>query len=150
LLKISEEIFNSEKINPIKLAWVTTYHNYLDLSTNAVLELTLKKMICYIRNENSWVNACEIEEIIEVLIMIDCLKLFDVKIPKSIVEFFDQEIIANLIRNHVEFSREDPLKSRIYELFEKEKSVKLELLKLTNVFYVDALVDYENKVDFIF
>lgn len=147
LLKISEKIFDSsEKINPIKLAWVVAFHSYLDLNTNAVLEQTLKSLISFMRKENCWVNECDIQEIIEVLIMIDSLKLFDVNVPKSIVEFFDKEIIANLIRNHVGFAGVDPRKGSVYELLEKQQGVKLQMLKLTNVFYVDALVEYENKV----
>jgi len=149
LLKISEKIFeNSEKINPIKLAWVLAYHNHLDLSTNVVLEEALKNLINYMRKENIWVNKLDIDEILEVLIMVDSLKSFDVKIPKSIVEFFDKEIIANLILNHIEFSAEDPYKSFVLGLLENEQSAKVEYIKLTNVFYVDALVEYENKVIF--
>ena len=150
LLKISEKVFDSEKISPIKLAWVLAYHNYLDLNTNVALEQSLKNMICFMRKETSWVNEYDIEEIIEVLIMIDSLRLFDVKIPKSIVEFFDNEIISNLIMNHVEFTGEDPRKSRVYEFLTKEQTVNLELVKLTNVFYVDAVVEFENKVIFYF
>jgi hypothetical protein len=152
LLKISEKIFdsNNEKINPIKLAWVITYHSYLDLNTNAVLEQTLKSLISFMRKENCWVNEYDIQEIIEVLIMVDSLKLFDVNVPKSIVEFFDKEIIANLIRSHVGFSGVDPRKGRVYELLEKQQGVRLEMFKLTNVFYVDALVEYENKVNIKF
>lgn len=149
LLKISEQIFNSKKINPIKLAWVLAYHSYLDLNNNVVLEESLKNLIKFMQTEQNWVNEYEIEEILEVLIMVDSLKLFDVKIPKTIVGFFDKEIIANLISNLIQFTDKDPKKNFVFELLEKEQNVKVEYLKFTNVFYVDALVEYGKKVIFI-
>lgn len=146
LLKITEKVFEDQKINPIKLAWVLAYHNYLDLHVNVVLEQALKNLISYLRKESNWVTEYNVEEIVEVLIMLDALSLFDVKVPKSILEFFDKEIIANLISNQIEFGGVDPHKARVHELLLKEQNVKVEMLKLTNVSYVDALVEFEHKV----
>ncbi len=141
LMKFNAEIFNLNEINPFKLAWTVIYHSYLDLTTNIVLEETLKNMINSMRKNSNWVNQNNVEEILEIIIMIDHLKLYDVKIPNSIIKFFDKEIIANLLQFRMSYTDKDPNISKVIDFISREDNIDFEENKLTNIIYVDVVVE---------
>lgn len=151
LLKINENFFEKEKeINPINLAWTLAYYSYLDHSSSIILEESFKNMIDSLRKNSDWINSNTIEEILDIIIMIDNMKLFDVKIPKFILEFFDKEIIANLLEHHINYNFDNPGKRKVLDLLSSLQNLKIVVNKLTNVFYVDALVESSDKVISLF
>jgi len=150
LLKITEKFFEMEnEINPINLAWTLAYYSYLDHSSNIILEESLKNMIDSLRKNNDWINQNTIEDILDIIIMIDNLKLFDVKISKFILEFLDREIIAKLLEHHINYNFDNPGKKKLLDLLFKLENINIFKNKLTNVFYVDAIIESSDKVIFI-
>ena len=149
LLKVNEKIFEKEQgINAIKLAWTMAYYSNLDLTSNVVFEESLNNMINLLRKNSEWVTQYNVDLILDVVIMLDNLKLFDIKIPKNIVEFFDKEIITGLISYHMNYNNSNVGKLKILDLLSKEKNLKFVANKLTNVFYIDAILEISEKVKF--
>lgn len=148
LLKLNENnFFNDFQNNFIKLSWVFAYYTSIELKSNVFLDEALKGLIKSIKNNTNWFNMHDINDLFEILIMVNDLKSYNINVPKEFLDFFDVEVLKNLLNYHLINSNNEKDKNKLLNFFEKEK-LNFEINKLTNIFYIDFILEIFEKVKF--
>lgn len=147
LLKLNEK--NIDKTFDdceIKLAWVLGYYCCLELQLNVFFEVAMEKMMKKLRTSLDWIKPNSVGEVLDILIMLNHLKSYDVKVPTEFLEYFDGEIIARLL-NYYYIDNNNPFyNKKIKEFLDKEKDLKYQTNKNSNIFFVDYIIELERKV----
>ena len=121
----------------------------IELKSNVFLDEALKGLIKSIKNNTNWLNMHDINDLFEILIMVNDLKSYNINVPKEFLDFFDVEVLKNLLNYHLINSNNEKDKNKLLNFFEKEK-VNFEINKLTNIFYIDFILEIFEKVKFLF
>ena len=149
LLKIKEGEMNSElKKDSIKLAWTFMNYSKLELSMNPMTENVLIKLVDFLRTDSNWINKENVELVLEILMIIDYMKSINIKISNSIVKYFDKENILNLMNYHIVNSNDSRNHSKILRIFERQNNFEFKSRKNTNLFYIDFVAKFFQKVKF--
>lgn len=147
LLKLKQgEINQNFQNNMIQLAWVLLYFSNKELEMNGITENILIKLIDFLSKEVNWINFENVDQLLEIVMMIDNLKSNNININRTVLGYFDKKNILNLMNYHLYYSKDFRAHSKILRLFENQKIFEFIQNKNTNIFYIDFVVKFFQKV----
>jgi hypothetical protein len=148
LLKIKEgEMTKELKKDTIKLAWILMYYSKLELAMNPITDNALIKLIQFLKEDNSWICNENVELILEIIMMIDFMKSVNIRINNGVEKYFDKENILNLMNYHFLNFNDVRNQQKILKILEGQKIFEFKANKNTNVFYIDFVLKYFEKVN---
>lgn len=146
LLKLKESEISKENLDLIKLSWVLMLYAKSELNINPISENALIKLIEFLNKDSTWINTENVELLLEVIMMVDYLKLINIKISNTILKFFDKENILNLMNYHILNANDIRNHKKILRILQGQNNLEFISKKNTNLFYIDFVITYFRKV----